>query len=828
MTKVTLPCPSIDQVTASTPDPAIQQRIERLKKRNNTCYMRALGGLSHFGRQILQLLPSLLHYNQPNLPGFVSQQVPHGICNYQVDEQELQLLETFCLVHSPTEPIVNQDSILGVYCMGSTASMGQSKFSDLDIWLCHPRHWTPEQCQLLEQKCQLLTRWAERHDVELNFFLIPDDKFQTNNHTDLGGESCGSAQHLLLLDEFYRSYTYLAGKQILWPLVAAADEDNYELAVEKLWADPAISPEQWFDLGGLTRIPAEEYFGSALWQLYKSLDSPYKAVIKTLLMEAYSHEYPDTRLLSLQAKRWMQNNDEYGPQLDSYYMMLDKVTNYLKSIGDTERLDLVRRCFYLKVRAGFRETADPLFAENRRLTEKWLASLTDYWGWPEHKIKHLNHRRYWKVEDVQSAYQELLSALMQSYRKLINFARRNNISESINPEDIGVLSRKLYAAFESLPGKVQRINLKIAPDLHEGDLSFIQVSQPRNYPKGWYLYKYPLNSRELLGRSYLEHNSYISKLVAWAYFNGLLTQRTEVHLHPKNTDLGFDTLNQFCSDLANSFPVRFSKATNQALSRPCEIQHLGIFLNLECDPTARWSAKELKRNTQGDVFCFGKDSQCIIGSIDLIYRNSWNEIRTLHFQGPERVMNFMTTLLGKMHQDARAPQSIEVFCYSQHYKEQIETRIRELVDEFIQLRLAPEQTCVVKTQQIGQEKYGVFFERRGVSVKRLENAIDFYCKISDKKLEHAPIPWMRSSAPGSPRSSMPMPARAWFNTSSKIVTTALICTFSMNTTRWRSTTGSRATRMSLFNGLTSTTPVPQSAPKKIPTMSILTCPSSTK
>ncbi|XPE60849.1 class I adenylate cyclase [Shigella flexneri] len=43
--------------------------------------------------------------------------------------------------------------------------------------------------------------------------------------------------------------------------------------------------------GGLSSLSAEEYFGASLWQLYKSIDSPYKAVIKTLLLEAYSWEY---------------------------------------------------------------------------------------------------------------------------------------------------------------------------------------------------------------------------------------------------------------------------------------------------------------------------------------------------------------------------------------------------------------------------------------------------------------------------------------------------------------------------------------------------------
>ena len=159
-------------------------------------------------------------------------------------------------------------------------------------------------------------------------------------------------------------------------------------------------------------------------------------------------------------------------RLDNYCLMLDKVTNYLKSIGDMQRLDLVRRCFYLKVCDGLSHPKEDHSPDWRR---EQMAQLVAYWGWSPERLHHLDHRQEWKVEDVKVAYAELLEALMQSYRNLIQFARRNNISESINPEDIGILSRKLYAAFESLPGKVQRINLKIAPDLGEPDLSLVQV-----------------------------------------------------------------------------------------------------------------------------------------------------------------------------------------------------------------------------------------------------------------------------------------------------------------------------------------------------------------
>ncbi|MCV5217307.1 class I adenylate cyclase, partial [Escherichia coli] len=77
------------------------------------------------------------------------------------------------------------------------------------------------------------------------------------------------------------------------------------------------------------------------------------------------------------------------------------------------------------------------------------------------------------VEQVKVVHHALLDALMQSYRNLIQFARRNDITSAISPQDISILARKLYAAFEVLPGKVTLLNPQISPDLHEPDLSFI-------------------------------------------------------------------------------------------------------------------------------------------------------------------------------------------------------------------------------------------------------------------------------------------------------------------------------------------------------------------
>ncbi|WP_434801574.1 class I adenylate cyclase [Serratia symbiotica] len=102
------------------------------------------------------------------------------------------------------------------------------------------------------------------------------------------------------------------------------------------------------------------------------------------------------------------------------------------------------------------------------------------WGWSEERLAILDNRANWKIGRVREAHNELLDAMMESYRNLIRFGRRNNFSVSASLQDIGVLTRKLYAAFEALPGKVTLVNPQISPDLSEKDYNlYLCAEWPR-------------------------------------------------------------------------------------------------------------------------------------------------------------------------------------------------------------------------------------------------------------------------------------------------------------------------------------------------------------
>ncbi len=140
--------------------------IETLKQRldaiNQLRVDRALAAMGPAFQQVYSLLPTLLHYHHPLMPGYLDGNVPRGICLYTPDETQRHYLDELELNRGmlAKEPPKGELPITGLYSMGSTSSVGQSCSSDLDIWVCHQSWLDSEERQLLQRKCSLLESWA--------------------------------------------------------------------------------------------------------------------------------------------------------------------------------------------------------------------------------------------------------------------------------------------------------------------------------------------------------------------------------------------------------------------------------------------------------------------------------------------------------------------------------------------------------------------------------------------------------------------------------------------------------------------------------------------
>lgn len=405
-----------------------------------------------------------------------------------------------------------------------------------------------------------------------------------------------------------------------------------------------LDASEWFDFGSVVKSSPTEYFGSGLWLLYKAIDSPFKVVLKILLMEAYSNDYPDTHLLSSELKDYMLSHDGYSLDLDSYYLMYLKVSNYLQSIGHESRLMLMRKCFYLKIFMGLNNKAS-YHRDDFRLKRELLNKFSVRWGWSPEFVSELEQVATWKMEAVRSFDKEVYRTLLESYQSLLRFSVRHGIEYAITSDDAGILSRKLYAAFDRFPGKVMVINSSFSHNLEERDLTFICPSTHSLCRRGWHLYSTAGDDVALLNLKVSYIGARLSEVVTWAVFNGLLTARTSTWVKGAPSAVTPLKINKLSHDIKRYLQPRRGAVSEQSLQRSVKLRGCLVVLNLEKDDT------ELLQNKIVDIdysstLCCGRQRSCLIGSIDLITVNSWGELRTIALpNGEEGVVELLATLL---------------------------------------------------------------------------------------------------------------------------------------------------------------------------------------
>jgi len=187
----------------------IKQRFLNLHRLRLQRVQQALTPRQHI---FLDLLPLLFHVNHPILPGYISSSVPAGIPDYSPSQNVVRRAKSLGKGFVFRKRALRVYPIDGIYLMGSVGSVAHSSKSDLDIWLCHSTHLSDSAVHALNEKAIAIEQWADSLDLEVHFFLIDSEQFREGAATPLSSESSGSTQHHLLLEEFYRTALYIAGR----------------------------------------------------------------------------------------------------------------------------------------------------------------------------------------------------------------------------------------------------------------------------------------------------------------------------------------------------------------------------------------------------------------------------------------------------------------------------------------------------------------------------------------------------------------------------------------------------------------------------------------
>ena len=597
------------------------------------------------GRQqdFLDLLPLLFHLNHPMLPGFITTSTPCGISDFTPSTRSIEAGKRLAQSFSYQRRALPRYDVLAIYLMGSSGTIAYSEKSDFDIWICHRPELDEDGREALRAKAVGIESWAESLGLEVHFFIMDDAEFRANKHDELSTESSGSSQHSLLLDEFYRTGLLVCGRFPIWWLVPPQYEKQYDRYVDKLFKKRFLREDEVLDFGGLGELPAGEFFGATLWQLYKAVDSPYKSVLKILLMEAYASEYPNVDFLSVRFKRMVHEGQGDLDHLDPYVLMCNGVEEYLLDHAEPDRLELARRCFYIKVNEPMSEPDRPRAMTWRR---EAMRDLINEWGWTQADLLRLDAREKWKILQVREERGTLVEELTRSYRALSQFGREHQDEMIIDPADMNLLGRKLYVAFERKAGKVEFVNPGISKDLSEERLAIFQLrSQDQTV---WSLYQGQVTEQDLNDHKPLKRSHYLLDLLSWAFFNGLIKPGgTMVSAFPPNGDLSSWELGCVVDMLQQSFPKSLLRENNMMeLGKPALTRQSALFINLAKDPLGHLTRQGKQMVSERiDPLSFGGSWECLAVTLDQVVMTSWHEVLTFHFAGENGLLDCLTDYL---------------------------------------------------------------------------------------------------------------------------------------------------------------------------------------
>lgn len=407
--------------------------------------------------KIFKVIPLLLHCAVDILD--CPPTAPHGISFFTPKKIHMDALNHLFPETKHYNTNVNNPSFLSLSLMGSLGTVAQTKRSDFDyIILFDKTRISDKGLRKLNQKLSAIGNWAmDEFNVEVHFFVQDIVDFKENRFGSTDKESIGSAGGKLFKDEFYRTAIFIGGKRPLWwiipPGLPEHEVEGFKNKLPSLIGDEA---NQYIDLGHVLHVEPQEFFGAALWQVNKFLDSPYKSLLKIALLESYLLN-PEGPLLCEILKHSILESNKEGYIPDSYIMMCEKITEYyVRSSMPENEILVLQAAFLLKTDLSSKAIKKLLTSPPTNLNGKQsvISKILKQWNWSNSDLDILDEINLCRENNyyLSAKIQQLFLTI---YKRLTDWLYKTNVTtKTISKEDLTVLGRKLFVFFEKKTGKI--------------------------------------------------------------------------------------------------------------------------------------------------------------------------------------------------------------------------------------------------------------------------------------------------------------------------------------------------------------------------------------
>ncbi len=570
---------------------------------------------------IFKIVPFLLHTNFRGLPGFVDHpETPHGIKFHTPDEDAVLYVDRY---FSKKVKLAQKDDrsegfIEFLSVMGSVGSVAQTRNSDFDMWVgIHRDAVDDESYRRFLQKLRAIEEWLETLRLEVHFFPTDIKSVKNNVFGAVDDESCGSAQALMLKDEYYRTAILIAGKIPYWWMVepGATDED-YDRFHEKCLEGNGAFSKDYIDIGNVGQINKGEFFGAALWQLVKSLRYPFKSFIKMCLIEKYLFSDSDNHVVLLSntlKENILQKECLDTACTDGYLLMFKSVEDFFLSRDKQRELDLLRTCFYMKVEANLSGLSRNVRAGSQKLI--LMDQRVKSWGWDSSRIRRLDSFHLWPMDDILKFDHELKVYMIQSFSQLSKSHESFSDSNLLTENDLTVITRKLMSYYLPKPKKVRNFCFTFGESVFESELNIAREND------GWKLYRGEAvrDKHQLKFSNLLYSGTHLTDLCLWIANSKIFNpNHTKLGVFFTDSNISSSDLSKLITAMADPFLSHSSAKSKHYLEEP--------FI-------------------QRAFFTCRLDLSDAIDQFSVFYMNSWGEVFAEHFTSETEMEPLICALL---------------------------------------------------------------------------------------------------------------------------------------------------------------------------------------
>jgi adenylate cyclase, class 1 len=731
----------------------LQEIGRRFKNLNLLHKQRIQNFLQPRQRVFLELLPLVFHENHPLLPGFISSETPAGIPDYSPNRVTIEQAKKYSKSFGYKRHALRDYPIQALFLMGSVSSIAFSKTSDMDIWLCHQPGLSAEKLEELTAKAIAVENWAASLALEVHFFLIDSEQFLHGQDTPISSESSGKTQHYLLLEEFYRTAVYIAGRMPVWWFVPPHQEKNYSVYVQHLKQKRFLSEHEIIDFGGLEEVPAKEFISATLWHLYKSIGSPHKSFLKLLLMESYASEYPNTDWLCFELKKAIYNGACDIDALDPYLLIYQKVDNYLQQQAKSSaRMTLARQCFYQKIIGA---VSGAPASEIKQYRKNFLHNVAQTWNWPPTLLLEFGQRKSWNITKATQEHNIILQQLIQCYRMTMGFARKYVQQEELDNQDSKLIGRKLNSYLERKPGKIEIITARSSVHNKENELSVLEIILASG-ELGWGLYIGHIKTNDEQQNAPIKKGWSLLEILVWLVINGLYQKKLQLHIESPTLTFTLLEINailarikQFLSSCRYGADISLDayKYRNQ-LKASLAFINLGITLTDEQESGMHVMSE------RADALSYGKARKNFIRSIDYVSISTWGEVTIKKNADLEGLFHCLSGLINT-GMPPLTDDILSVYCITPIRAKSITLSITSLFSKLVKLYAQDKAQQTVRFFIPGGRTYFVFQNKKNIlSYWEIENEALLLEELSEqqevfsavffdhKVLEQTPIPFL--------------------------------------------------------------------------------------